>query len=63
MHWPKSQDADLLILIWEEVRRIHQQPGILLEVEHVRAHRSEKEKHTVVRGHKHTLLHEVRKEQ
>ena len=39
---PKAEDADLWIWIWEEVRRIHQE-GVLLEVEHVKAHRSKKE--------------------
>ena len=39
---PKAKDADLWIWIWEEVRRIHQE-GVLLEVEHVKAHRSKKE--------------------
>ena len=38
---PEAKDADLLILV--EVRRIHQE-GILLEVEHVKAHRSQIEK-------------------
>ena len=37
-----AQDADLSMLIWEEVRRVHQ--GVLLEVEHVKAHCSKKEK-------------------
>ena len=40
---PKAKDADLWILIWEEVRRIHQE-GFLLDVEHVKAHRTKKEK-------------------
>ena len=39
----KAKDADLWILIWEEVRRIHQE-GTPLEVEKVEAHRSKKEK-------------------
>ena len=39
---PKSKDADLWLLIWE-VHKIHQE-GILLEVEHVKAHRTKKEK-------------------
>ena len=38
----RAMDADLWIWIWEEVRRIHQE-GVLLEVEHVKAHRSKKE--------------------
>ena len=29
---PRAKDADLCILIWEEVHRVHQE-GILLEVE------------------------------
>ena len=37
---PKAKDADLWVLIWEEVRRVHRD-GILLEVEHVKAHRSQ----------------------
>ena len=39
---PKAKDADLWLCIWEEVRRIHQE-GVLLEVEHVKAHRSKKD--------------------
>ena len=39
---PKTKDADLWIMIWEEVHRIHLE-GCLLEVEHIKAHRSEKE--------------------
>ena len=38
---PKAKDADLWMLNWEEVRRIHPE-GILLEVEHVHARRSKK---------------------
>ena len=37
VHW-----AVLWMLIWKEVRRIHQN-GMLLEGEHVTAHRSKKE--------------------
>ena len=40
---PKAKDADLWVVIWEEVLRIHQE-GILLEVDHVQARRSKKEK-------------------
>ena len=40
---PEAKDADLWLCIWEEVRRIHQE-GALLEVEHVKARRSKKEK-------------------
>ena len=40
---PKAKDDDLCILIWEEVRRIHQE-GTFREVGHVKAHRSKKEK-------------------
>ena len=40
---PKARDAHLWILIWEEVRGIHAE-GILLEVEHVKADRSKKNK-------------------
>ena len=39
---PRAKDADLLIMIWEELHRVHQE-DILVEVEHVRAHRSKKE--------------------
>ena len=39
---PRAKDADLWILIWEELRRCHQE-GILVEVEHVKAHRTRKE--------------------
>ena len=38
---PTAKDADLRILIWEEVHRLHQL-GILLEVERVKGHRSKK---------------------
>ena len=37
---PKAQDADLWILIWEEVHRVHEE-GILLEVDDVKAQREE----------------------
>ena len=39
---PKAKDADLWIMIWEELHRIHQE-GTLVEVEHDKAHRSKKE--------------------
>ena len=39
---PKAKDADLWILIWEELHRVHQE-GIPAEVENVKSHRSEKE--------------------
>ena len=39
----KQKDADLLMLIWEEVRIIREE-GTRLEVRHVKAHRSKKEK-------------------
>ena len=39
---PRANDADLWISIWEELHRYHQE-GILLEVEHVKAHRTKKE--------------------
>ena len=38
---PTAKDADLWTLIWEEVPKVHQE-GTLLEVEHVKAHRSKK---------------------
>ena len=38
---PRATDADLWILIWD-LHRTHQE-GILVEVEHVKAHRSKKE--------------------
>ena len=34
---PRAKDTALWILIWEEVRRVHQ-GGILVKVEHVKAH-------------------------
>ena len=37
---PRAKDADLWILIWEEVRRIYQ-GGVL---QHVKTHRTKKEK-------------------
>ena len=40
---PKAKDASVSILIGEEVRRILQE-GSRLEVEHVKVHRSKKEK-------------------
>ena len=40
---PRAQNADLWILIWEELHRFHQE-GTLVEVEHVKAHRTEKER-------------------
>ena len=44
MHGSKKQkDAALLRLIWEEVRIVRQE-GTRLEVRHVKAHRSKKEK-------------------
>ena len=39
---PGAKDADLWILIWEELHGVRQE-GILVEVEHVKAHRSKKE--------------------
>ena len=39
---PRARNADLWILIWEEQHRVHQE-GILVEVEHVKAHRSKEE--------------------
>ena len=41
---PRAKDADLWILTWEELHRVHQE-GILVEVEHVKAHRSKDEMH------------------
>ena len=38
---PRAQDADVWILIWEELHGV-QQEGIPVEVEHVKAHRSKK---------------------
>ena len=38
---PRAKDADLWILIWEELHRVHQE-GIVVEVEH--------EKRSVPRG-------------
>ena len=39
---PRTKDADLWILIWEEMHRCHQE-GRLVEVEHAKAHRSKTE--------------------
>ena len=36
---PKAKDADLWILIGEELHSVHQE-GTQVEVEHVKAHRS-----------------------
>ena len=41
---PRAKDADLWILIWEDFHRVHQE-GVWVEVEHVKAHRSNKEMH------------------
>ena len=38
----EGRDADLWILIWEELHRVHRE-GLLVEVEHVKAHRCKKE--------------------
>ena len=40
---PRAGDADLWINIWEELRGLVKR-GILVEVEHVKAHRTKKEK-------------------
>ena len=42
MSGPRAKGADLWILMWEELHRVHQE-GILVEDEHVKAHRSRKE--------------------
>ena len=34
---PRAKDADLWMIIWEELQRVHQEV-ILVEVEHVKAH-------------------------
>ena len=39
---PRAKDADLWILMWEDFHRVHQE-GVWVEVEHVKAHRSNKE--------------------
>ena len=38
---PKAEDANLWILKWSEMHRVHQE-GMLLEVEHLKVHRSKK---------------------
>ena len=43
---PRAKDAGLWIMIGEEMHRVHQE-GTLVEVEHVQAQRSEKEKQQV----------------
>ena len=40
---PRAGDADLWIKIWEELHELLKR-GILVEMEHVRAHRTKKEK-------------------
>ena len=42
MYWPGAKDADLWMLIWEELHGVHQE-RILVDVEHVKARRSKKE--------------------
>ena len=43
MHRSRAKDADLWIIIWEELHRVHHK-GILVEVvKHVKARRSKKE--------------------
>ena len=44
---PRAKDADLRVLISEELHRVHQQ-GILVEIEHVKGFRSKKEKQLVL---------------
>ena len=39
---PKAKDADLGVLIWEELHSVHPEVT-LVDVEHVKAHRSKKE--------------------
>ena len=39
---PRAKDANLWILIWEGLHRVHQE-DILMQVEHVRAYRTEKD--------------------
>ena len=43
---PKAKDAHLWVSVQEELHRVHQE-GILVEVEHIKAHRSEKEKQRI----------------
>ena len=50
MKWPKSEERRLVDL--EEVRRIHQE-GMLLEVVHVKARRSKKEKQEMLLFERH----------
>ena len=44
---PRAGDADLWIKIWEELHYLAE-TGILVEVEHVKAHRTKKEKERYV---------------
>ena len=39
---PRAKDADVWILIWEELHRVHQE-SILVEAERVKAHRTERD--------------------
>ena len=39
---PRAKDADLWIMVWEELHRVHQE-GLLVEFEDVKAHRSKME--------------------
>ena len=39
---PEAKDADLWILIWEALHRVHEE-GSLVELKHVKAHRSKKD--------------------
>ena len=39
---PRAKDADLWIIIWEELQRVHPE-GIRVEAQHFNAHRSKKE--------------------
>ena len=45
-HWPMSEGRGLVDLVWEELHRVHQEHK-LVEVEHVKAHRTEKERQRV----------------
>ena len=47
---PRAKDADVRILIWEALHRVHQE-GLLVDVEHVEAHRSKKEMHAFQKVH------------
>ena len=61
MHWPRAKDADVWILILEEIHRVHQE-SILVDVEHVKAYRTKKENYNNCRSSNISSLKAMRKQ-